>query len=639
MIDQETLQTKEAGCQTVADFAALVEEALQNPEHRNYAEELARKAEGLCVEVKDTLAYAGMLHRLGRNASELHDILEEAEMDCQFTQQFVTLAQAFREYCQDEAKVNALMEKAQEFCMTDEEQIDLGDGFQLLFGDSERATECYERGLAGVQDKQVLLQLAEKLAGPLGNPELAKTIYEKAEQKMSSGNELRQLAQSVLEHLGDTEAAGAVYRRAAENMTASNDLINFAEDSLKLGLDDLADQMYQKVLDGATDYQQVLKILPPLTKLGGRDKLIGQALDKACELAGESAEFLGLAEQILAATGDVQRVQQALRDAEERVTSLGELAAVAEKVAALAKDDTEWQARLAEKLEKRKANQARYNEFQDIEKQADSPLPLIQLSARVMEEIGDVFYARKLLESARSLLNEAPPDINLTCLLAHTVSRCLEDRDWTEQIMRRAAEQATEFDAVRQLAHTACAELAETGAGREWARDWYQDWQQKLREDDNAYAWIRLARAVLQDLGDTQWVIQLVRQTPVDEADALAQAQLGALAREAGESEQAHRHFETALRGGTPIERKIGIARMLRGTGVDDDQLRELYKAAMPDPAPQKLRWVEGILEVFHDPRWARQAYDDLMPTVTDVALLKQFTLSRESRLGRFLIR
>ena len=317
MTDRETLQAKEADCNTVADFAVLAREALQakDPE---YAEELAQKAEGLCVEVEDTVAYVGILHALGRDAADLRAALEGAEMDCQFTKQFVALGRGFQEYCQDEAKVRELMEQAKEFCMTDEEQIDLGDGFQLLLNDPARAAECYEKGLAGVQDKEALLALAEKFAGPLNNPELARTVYERAEQKMSSGNELRQLAASMLEHLGDKEAVGAIYQRAAESITAANDLINLAAESAQLGLDDLASQMYRKVLESAGDCQQIMKLLAPLQERGGAEALISEALTRAQELATDSGELLDIAQQAHDATKDAQRVRQILEDAEER---------------------------------------------------------------------------------------------------------------------------------------------------------------------------------------------------------------------------------------------------------------------------------------------------------------------------------
>ena len=639
MTDRETLQAKEADCTTVADFAALAQEALQDPDHRDYVEELAQKAEGLCVEVEDTVAYAGILHQLGRDANELRSVLEEAEMDCQFTKQFVALARGFQEYCQDEAKVAELMEQAEEFCMTDEEQIDLGDGFQLLLKDPARAAECYEKGLVGIQDKEALLALAEKFAGPLNNPDLARTVYERAEQKMNSGNELRQLAQSILEHLKDKEAVGAIYQRAAESITASSDLINLAADSLKLGLDELANQMYHKVLDSATDCQQVMKLLPPLQELGGAKALIGEALDKARELADDSAQLLGIAEQAQTATGDVQRVRQALQEAEERVTSLGELTAVIEKVEALAGDDAEWRARLDEKREKRKANQARYNEFQNLEKKAESPLLLIQLAVRVKEELDDAFYVQKLLSSAQALLDDSAPDVNLSCLLARTVDQHLKDIEWTERIMRQTAEKASDFATLRRLAQTACGEISDSESGHSWTRDWYQGWQKKLNGESDAYAWVRLARAVLQDLNDAELVAQLLEKASSTETDAMAQAQIGVLARDAGDMERARQHFESALGADTPVEQKIEIVQLLHRAQVDDEQLRELYQAAKPEQETQKLRWVEGILEAFHDPQWGQQAYDDLMAAMTDTAMLQRSALSRESRLGRFLVR
>ena len=223
---------------------------------------------------------------------------------------------------------------------------------------------------------------------------------------------------------------------------------------------------------------------------------------------------------------------------------MGALTAVVEKVAALAGDDAEWRARLDEKMEKRQANQARYNEFQDEEKKAETPLPLIQLAVRVMGELDDTFYAQKLLNSAQALLlEEASPDINLACLLARTIDQHLKDAEWTARVMQQTAEKSPEFPALRRLAQTACGELSDPEAGRGWTREWYQGWQQRLETEGDVYAWIRLGRAVLQDLNDTAWVGELLQKASTTEPDCLALAQIGVLARDAGDTDRASQSF------------------------------------------------------------------------------------------------
>ena len=81
------------------------------------------------------------------------------------------------------------------------------------------------------------------------------------------------------------------------------------------------------------------------------------------------------------------------------------------------------------------------------------------------------------------------------------------------------------------------------------------------------------------------------------------------------------------------------MIRLLRHAKVEDEQLRTLYQAAMPDQEPQRLRWVEGILEAFQNADWGQQAYDELMAEITDAGLQARLAASRESRLGRELIR
>ncbi len=638
MTDRAALQEKEADCQSVADFAALVSEALQDPSDTEYAAELAQKAEGLCVEVEDTVAYVGILHQLGRDAGELRELLEAAEMDCQFTKQFVALAQGFRDFCADDAKVQELMEQAEEFCMTDEEQIDLGDGIQLLLGDAERAAACYEKGLAGVQDKEALLQLAEKFAGPLNNPDLARQVYERAEAKMSSGNELRKLAQSILEHLKDQEAVGALYQRAAESITAPNDLINLAGDSLKIGLNELAESMYQKVLEGATDSAQAMKLLEPLQQMEGTEALLSNVLDRASTLTSASPQLLEIAQQAHA-IGDAERMRKILTTAEENVASLGELTDVAAAVEQLAGDDAQWRERLAAKIEKRQANQARYLEFQDQEKVSETPLQLIQLADRVMQELEDGFYARKLLDAAHALLRGEAPDTNLTCLLARTADRHLDDPQWTQEIMQNAVETATDFSTLRRLAQAACEELNDVEAGRNWARGWYENWLQNPAAERDVYACLKLARAVLDDLQDHALALKILSEAPVEDAEPMALAQMGLLARDADSMDQAQQHFQSAVQAATTPDQTIALMQLLRRADIDEESLRTLYRDAAPQSPDERLRWTEGILEVFEDAQWCAQAYEELTPTVTEDLLLMRLTMSQESRLGRALVR
>ena len=637
MTARANLEDRENACSTVADFAALITEALEDPADQEYAEELATRTEGLCVEVEDTVAYAGILKSLGKDASDIRSALEEAEMDCQFTKQFVALARGFRDYCDDEDKMRELLEQAEEFCMTDEEQIDLGDGFQMLLGDSARAAECYEKGLAGVQDREALIALAEKFCGELNNPELARTVYARAEEKSASGNDLRKLAQSMREHLRDDEAVGAIYQRAAERLTAVNDLINLAADSLELGLKDLAEQLYRKVLDDASDYTQVLKLVVPLRDMDDAQELIGAALDRAGDLASGSAELLEVA--VLAHEADPQasRVRQLLGRAEEQVTSLGELTAVSERVAELAGDDAQWRARLDEKMEKRQANQARYNAFQEQEQHADTPLQFMQLANQVMGELEDAFYARKLLDTARQMLEDAPGDTNLHCLLARTMDALLEDAETCHEILQQAADAAESFSSLRHLAQTACSELRDREAGRQHARDWYSAWQSRLDGND-AYACLRLARAVCVDLGDADFVMQIMAGITTDARNAMVLAQMGLLARDAGDASQAEELFREALND-ADSETIIAVTQLLREARVDAVLLRNLYETAAPEALPQRLRWTEGILEVFSDREWGERMYAKMADATVDPELAARLDLSRESRLGRWLIR
>ena len=635
MATRDTLEEQAAACSTAVEFAALALQALEEPADRDYAEELAEQIDGLCVEVEDAVALVGVLHALGRDAAEVRAKLDEAEVDCQFTKQFVSLARGYRDCCGDEAKMRELMEQAEEFCMTDEERIDLGDGLQELLGETERAAECYRQGLAAVQDKNQLLELAERFAA--ADPELAGEVYARAEEKLSSGAELSRLARSVHERLGDAERAAGIYARAVEQATAAHELLALAGDCRAAGLDELAGQCYDRAIDGAADARKLIELLAPLRELPDGAARVARALERARELARETAELLDLAQQAAASGADAALVRAVLAGAEEQVASLGEMKAVVAAAAELAGDDAEWRARLDAKLAKREANQERYTEFQEREQRAAAPLQLVQLADAVIAEIEDAFYARKLLGQAQALLAEAAPDCNLTCVLARAVDRHLNDGEWAARLLREAAEAAADFATVRQLARAACAELSDRAAGRALARGWYESWERDRADD--GWDRLRLGRAVLEDLGDASWAQRLAEAAAgAGNAGALLRAQAGLLVRDCGEAEAAAALFRGAF-DGADADTAVAAARLLRQARVDETEVRALYRAAIPAAPAGRLPWVEGILEVFGDPDWGAAAYDELAAALPDAAAAARLRASRESRLGRFLVR
>ena len=635
MASRSDLEEQAAACGAAVEFAALALRALEEPADRDYAAELAEQIDGLCVEVEDAVALAGVLQALGRDAAEVRAKLDEAEADCQFTKQFVCLARGYRDCCGDDAKMRELMEQAEEFCMTDEERIDLGDGLQELLGESERAAECYRQGLAAVQDKSQLLALAERLAG--ADPALAGEVYARAEEKLSSAAELSRLARSVRERLGDPERAAGLYARALEQAGAAHELLALAGDCREAGLDELAGQCYDRAIDGAADARKLIELLAPLRELADGGARVARVLERAREVARETAELLELARAAAAAGADAALVRAALEGAEERVASLGEMKAVVAAAAELAGGDAEWRARLDEKLAKREANQERYAEFQQREQRAGAPLQLIRLADAVMTELEDAFYARKLLASAQALLAAAAPDRNLTCVLARAVDRHLGDGDWAARLLREAADAAGDFAAVRQLAAAACAGLADRAGGRALARDWYGRWEDRCGDD--GWARLRLGRAVREDLGDADWALRLAEAAAgAGDAGALLRAQAGLLARDCGAADRAGELFRAAF-DGAGADAAVAAARLLRRARVDEAEVRALYRAAAPAAAAERLPWAEGILEVFGDPDWGAEAYDELAAAATDAAAAARLRASRESRLGRFLVR
>ncbi|MEA3411283.1 MAG: hypothetical protein U9R74_07055 [Pseudomonadota bacterium] len=628
------VEEKAKGFDDFVDLAAKVKETGNENTARTFLDKAAR----FCDEIPDTVNFAGRYITLFGDRDKARSLLDEAETDCQFTKQFVQLASGYKDLFEDEEKVGELMDQAAEFCISGEEHIDLAEGYWTLRADKEKASQNYEQALGEITDKDQLLGLAAKAATDLENADLAKTIYARAEGRMSSASDLAKLAQAVLSDLKDNAYAAEVYERAAEKLVAPNDLISLAgEIFTRLGDGERAGSVYRKALDNAGDYKQLLKLLDQSHEQLKDEGFSTSVLERAEGLAQRSPEMVEISLKALDTTGDREFATRLLQAAEECVTSLGELKSVTKAVKTNFADDAKWSARIDEKLEKREANQAKYEAFQKKENKATTLLDNLRITDEVMDDLDDKFYARKLLSTAEQQYRESGGDFNQARLLLRAVDTHLGDQDWVKRLLDDAAENARNFVGLNSIVRTAVRELTHK---KTLAKGYLKEWEKQLGEagDDAAYGYAKLAKVVAEDIHDKKWAARILNKAAKAGGDHYLFAKLGAIAAAMNDNKKANEMYRHAVEACDDPVKLRQLSMRLKQQGVDSETLRGLYEAAKPgaDEPRRRLDWAEGIVDIFRDNEWASREYDELAGALegNDAA---RYRASRQSRLRQGL--
>lgn len=619
------------------DYRDLAKSALESGD-ADTARTFLKKAARFCDDIPAMVNYAQETLTLLNDKEGARRILDEAETDCQFTKQFVQLAKGYKDLFEDKDKVNELIEQAAEFCMTGEEQIDLADGYWDLLNDQDKAAESYQKALSDITDKQALLALAKKVATELKNVALAKAIYAKAESRMSSASELSTLAGAVVADLNDKDYAAQVYERAAQSLVNPNDLVKLANDIItQLNDKERSKEVFRKAFERAGDIKQLLNLVDQVdSNLSDKD-FAREILEKAEKTSHESPVLVDIATKVLSVLNDQQIGERVLKTAEGCVTSLGEMKTVTQAIKAHFSDNAEWVSQVDEKLAKREANQAKYNVFQQRENEAESLLDYLRLSDQVITELEDKFYARKLLDSAEQTYQQQGYDFNQGRDLVIAINTHLGDQDWIKQILDDATQRCANFASLHALGQTAISHYPDKKAGQALAEGYYQIWEKKLDEvqDKNAYDYTKLAAVIGKELGNKRWASALVDKAAQLGGDHFAFAQMGAIELRNGDINKANNLYQQAVEACHNAEQLQQLIGRMQTSGVDAKLIRELYagaKSKLSTPL-QRLRWAEGIVQLFKDKEWAKQEYDQLANKFNTGIEAKRFRASRQSRL------
>jgi hypothetical protein len=603
----------EEGCKTLEEYKTLARTVIAGD--RATAETFYRKAEVLCDGASEMIAFAEGILEVFEDTAWANETLEEVEGDAQFTKDFIALAE-FHHRSGNAEKVGEMMEQAGEYAMTGEENVMLAEAAWKLLGDKDAAVEGYRKALGEIDDKDQLIALAKTVMTELENPELAKEVYARYESKLTGAPDAVKLARAVKDDLGDLGLAGEIYDRAeaaydtpADALTLAGGLLADLEDSAAAG------RLYGRALDGTREFGPLMKLLD--TARAGVDdvELARSILAKAAGVAVSPPQLLQTADKVMEILEDREMTAGLLDQAEEKVTSLDEMKKVVAAVEKYLADDSDRVTRVQEKLEKREANQGLYKELQATEAELTRFHEFLRLADRVMAELDDTYYAAKLLREAETRLTDSAFSVPGYTDLAMAVQKHLGDADEVSRILDDAVARTHAFGDRRELCRVAASGLGDLG--REKVRGFHEAWEVTLEDGEGGaspYDLAKLAGAVREDLGDDVWAGRLLEGAEAKASDSFELAHLAKLQAAAGDDGKAGALRERAVASCASPDECGRLVGRLRTDRVPDETIRTLYRSygeGLTAPA-DRLRWAEGILDLWRDEAWAKDVYRKL---------------------------
>ncbi len=584
------------------------------------------KAARYCEDMEQTVAYARGMIDILEDKDGARKTLEDAETDCQFPKDFASLAGGFKDMFDDGDKVAELMEQAADFAMSGEENLDLAKGYWSLMGDKDKAVDAFGKALPDVNDKAQLLELAAFIAAQVSAPDLAKQFYAKAESKMSAAPERLKLAEAVIGDTGDMGYALEIYSRASESLNQPNDLMSVAAEVVdRLGDKAKSGEIYRKAFDAMSNLGQYTKLLEAVDgKLADKD--FGRdILTRAGQVASGTPHFLDLSKRTMQVLADKDVARGFLDKAEEQVTTVGEMKNLVAAVKDDFADDSAWVTQVEEKLARREANQSQYAVFQDREKKATTSIKLLQLTDAVMDELDDKFYARKLLVDAQKKLDDEGWDFSKARKLIQGVSVHLGDAQWAAKLLEDAAARVNGFSDLVTVAESASELLPDKGASKALVGGMLAVWEKQLESatDKSAYDFSKLASVKGRLLGDRDAAAADLDKAVEQGGDHFTFAELARVAGGQGLDDRVQGLLDKAAGACSGAGQATQLAKRLLESGFGPDRVRALYTGLKSSMAggSDKLRWVDGIVDLFGDRAWAGREYDALAQSAQGDAL------------------
>jgi hypothetical protein len=608
MANRETLAPRVASAAGADALYNLAREAFDAPADLGYA-----------MEILSSAAFTGDAGAKG--------VLDDIAGGAMFTADFICCAFGYKALGQAGDAENALGQGS-DFAMSGEEKVAVGMGQMLVSGDAAAAAKTLTGALKEISTTEELYGLGKVVATQIKDATLAGQIYDKIKGKAGRAADFARLAKTIAADLGDSAQAVAVINEGAGKYTAPADLIVL---SGAMGEIDpvAAGALYDKALESAKDFTALMQVLDAAK---GNAEFTKAVLTKAGATASASSDLIKLAD-VYAELGDAAGVTEMVTKAEEAIANLDEMRKVVEAANKHLAGDTERVARLADKLAKREANQAKYIEIQNEEAKAKTAKQFIALSDRVMAELDDAAYAGKLLAGAEEIMRADGFAFSRFKPLILGVDR-LGDKAWLGKLLDESVAASGDFIWFREVVMTAARELKDAAFGQTKAKAYID--ARVAQSGDNPYDWTKLAETAQAALGDQAMASNLLAEAAKRAKDHFALAQIGKLFANIGDDSTAKAMFAKAVDACASGEACVQLASRLNNLEVAKADIGALMAgcAGKLASAGDKLRWAEGVSDLLLDQAWADKAYAAIAGGFTDETGKKRFARSQQMRTG-----
>lgn len=608
MAKRETLEPRLAGTNGADALYTLAREAFDAPADIGYAKEI--------------LAGAGFTGDAGAKK-----VLDDIAGNAMFTNDFVCLAMGYQALG-DAAKADEMLGQGSDFAMSGEEKVAVGVGQMLVSGDAAAATKTLTGALKEISTTEELYALGKVVACDIKDAGLAGQIFDKIKTKAGRASDFARLAKTIAADLGDKAAAAAVIGEGAGKFSAPADLIAL---SGAMGEIDpsAAGALYDKALDSAKDFTALMQVLDAAK---GNTEFTKAVLTKAGATASASSDLIKLAD-VYAELGDTAGVTDMVTKAEDAIANLDEMRKVVEAANKHLSGDTARVARLAEKLAKREANQAKYIEIQNDEAKAKTAKQFVALSDRVIAELGDEGYAGKLLGKAEEVMRADGFHFSRFKPLILGVDR-LGDKTWLGKLLDESVASASDFVWFREIVLTAARELKDAEFGKAKAKAYID--ARVGQSGDNPYEWTKLAETAQSALNDPAMASNLLAEAAKRAKDHFALAQVAKLFSDIGDASTAKAMLAKAVDACASGESCVQLASRLNNLEIAKSDIGALMSgcAGKLSSANDKLRWAEGVSDLLLDQDWADRAYAAIAGSFTDETGKKRLARSQQMRTG-----
>lgn len=557
-------------CKSIADYLKLATD-IKNSGNADTARMVFTKAAPPSGDTQDVVEYASGLKDLGGDDAAISEVLEDAESSCMFPAQFVALASGFMNLLDQREKAEELLENGKNFAMTGEENLDLATGYASLLDDQDTAQELYNLALGDFSTKDDILKLASQAATHLEDKSIASQAYDKLADKMTTPADLSLLAQAVSDNLDDKDKVAAIYATAESKADTSAAMVSLAAEVNKNLADaEKTNVLYSKALDLAKAYTDSTNILDALSQNGADVTLTSAVLQNALSLTDNNAQVLDVAQRAQKLLPDDKSIAlQALDKAESNVSSLDEMRKLSNTVKQIAADDAERNSRIADKLAKREASQARYIEFQKQEKTLTRPNQFIDLAGAVVEELEDTSYATQLLSTAEEKMQADNFSLSRYQPLILAVGNLLKDQAWLQRLLDLAAANTQTFAQVRSLGEATSTQLDDKDFAQDWTRQFYTAQLTKLdRENASTFEYNKLAKIIKQHLDDEEWAQQVLDKAESQASSHFHFAYLAELAHNWGDDGKAEGLYAKAAQSCQTASQYRDLVKLMSKTGV-----------------------------------------------------------------------